>query len=111
MQPPGPGAGCGWPADGCSAGSSRIFAGCWGGADAPLATPDDLVAVLGGAGVSSPGLLERIEDPALDAALDAATDEAASRGVFGAPTLYVGDEMFFGNDRFDFVRASLGVAA
>lgn len=90
---------------------AAIFAGCWGGAGAPLATPDDLVAVLGGAGVSSPGLLERIEDPALDAALNAATDEAASRGVFGAPTLYVGDEMFFGNDRFDFVRASLGVAA
>ena len=48
-----------------------------------------------------------IDDPELDAALDAATDEAAARGVFGAPTMYVGDEMFFGNDRLDFVRASL----
>ena len=56
-------------------------------------------------------LLARIDAPALDAALDAATDEAAARGVFGAPTMYVGDEMFFGNDRFDFVRASLGAAA
>jgi 2-hydroxychromene-2-carboxylate isomerase len=90
---------------------AAVFAACWGGSGAQLATPGDLVAVLNGAGVSSPGLLERIEDPALDAALDAATDEAASRGVFGAPTMYVGDEMFFGNDRFDFVRASLGIAA
>ena len=73
--------------------------------------PDDVVAVLSGAGVSGPDLAARIDDPALDAALDAATDEAAARGVFGAPTMYVGDEMFFGNDRFDFVRASLGVAA
>jgi 2-hydroxychromene-2-carboxylate isomerase len=90
---------------------AAIFAAYWGGSGAALVTPADLVAVLNGAGVSAPGLLERIEDPALDAALDAATDEAASRGVFGAPTMYVGEEMFFGNDRFDFIRASLGVAA
>ncbi len=87
-----------------------IFAAYWG-SGAPLATAADVVAVLNGAGVSAPNLLARIDDPTLDAALDAATDEAASRGVFGAPTMYVGDEMFFGNDRFDFVRASLGVAA
>ncbi|HQP21410.1 MAG TPA: DsbA family protein, partial [Phenylobacterium sp.] len=47
----------------------------------------------------------------LDAALDAATDAAVARGVFGAPTFFVGDEMFFGKDRLDFVRASLGAAA
>jgi len=90
---------------------AAIFAAAWGGSGAPVATAEDLVAVLAGAGVSSPGLLQRIDDPALDAALDAATDEAAARGVFGAPTMYVGDQMFFGNDRFDFIRASLGIAA
>jgi len=67
--------------------------------------------VLRAAGVSAPDLATRIGDPALDAALDEATNEAAARGVFGAPTMYVGEEMFFGNDRFDFVRASLKVAA
>ena len=87
-----------------------IFGAYWG-TGAPLATAADVVAVLRGAGVDAPNLLARIDDPDLDKALDAATDEAASRGVFGAPTMYVGDEMFFGNDRFDFVRASLGVAA
>jgi 2-hydroxychromene-2-carboxylate isomerase len=88
-----------------------IFASYWGGSGAPLVTPADLVAILNGAGVSGPDLAKRIDDPALDVALDAATDEAAARGVFGAPTMYVGDEMFFGNDRFDFIRASLGIAA
>ena len=88
-----------------------IFAAYWGGSGAPLVTPGDLVEVLNGAGVSGAGLLTRIEDPALDAALDDATAAAAARGVFGAPTLYIGDEMFFGNDRFDFIRASLGIAA
>ena len=30
------------------------------------------------------------------------TEDAIARGVFGAPTFFVGDEMFWGNDRFDF---------
>lgn len=39
--------------------------------------------------------------------LKAATEEAERRGAFGAPTMYVGDEMFFGQDRLDFVREAL----
>jgi len=35
------------------------------------------------------------------------TDRAVERGVFGAPTFLVGDEMFWGNDRFDFVEEAL----
>jgi 2-hydroxychromene-2-carboxylate isomerase len=35
------------------------------------------------------------------------TDRAVERGVFGAPTFFVGDEMFWGNDRFDFVEEAL----
>ncbi len=89
---------------------AAIFGAYWG-TGAPLSTPEDVVAVLDGAGVSAPGLASRMDDPELDAALGAATNEAAARGVFGAPTMYVGDEMFFGNDRFEFIRASLGVAA
>jgi 2-hydroxychromene-2-carboxylate isomerase len=42
------------------------------------------------------------------ARLRATTDEAVARGAFGAPTMYVGDEMFFGQDRLDFVREALG---
>jgi 2-hydroxychromene-2-carboxylate isomerase len=36
------------------------------------------------------------------------TEEAVARGVFGAPTLFVGDGMFFGQDRLDMVREALG---
>ncbi|MBW8815206.1 MAG: 2-hydroxychromene-2-carboxylate isomerase [Caulobacterales bacterium] len=90
---------------------AAIFGAYWGRGGAPLSTPGDLVALLAGVGVSGPGLAARIDDPALDAALDEATRAAAERGVFGAPTMYVGDEMFFGNDRMDFVRANLGLAA
>ena len=35
------------------------------------------------------------------------TDEAVERGAFGAPTFFVGDDMFFGNDRLHFVEAAL----
>lgn len=40
-------------------------------------------------------------------ALKAATQQAVERGVFGAPTFFVGDQMFWGQDRFDFVKEAL----
>lgn len=46
-------------------------------------------------------------DDEVKAALRHATEEAVGRGVFGAPTCFVGDEMFFGQDRLDFVEQAL----
>ena len=40
-------------------------------------------------------------------ALKAATQKAVERGVFGAPTFFVGDQMFWGQDRLDFVKEAL----
>ena len=45
--------------------------------------------------------------PEAKAALKAATGEAVGRGVFAAPTFFVGDEMFWGNDRLLFVEEAL----
>jgi 2-hydroxychromene-2-carboxylate isomerase len=39
--------------------------------------------------------------------LKATTQEAVDRGVFGAPTMFVGGQMFWGQDRLDFVREAL----
>lgn len=58
------------------------------------ADPDEVLA-----GASTPEAGE---------ALKAATSEAVERGVFGAPAFFVGDEMFWGNDRLHFVEAALG---
>ena len=44
------------------------------------------------------------------APVKATTDEAVARGVFGAPTSFVGDMMFFGNDRMPLVKAALEAA-
>jgi 2-hydroxychromene-2-carboxylate isomerase len=41
------------------------------------------------------------------AALKSATNEALEQGVFGAPTFFIGDEMFWGNDRLFFVEEAL----
>jgi 2-hydroxychromene-2-carboxylate isomerase len=46
-------------------------------------------------------------DPEVKAKLIDATDQAVKRGVFGAPTMFVGDEMHFGQDRLEFVREAL----
>ena len=43
-------------------------------------------------------------------ALKTASLEAVERGVFGAPAFFVGDEMFWGNDRLHFVEAAIGNA-
>lgn len=40
--------------------------------------------------------------------LKATTEEAVARGAFGAPTFFVGEEMFFGQDRLDWVEDALG---
>ncbi len=40
-------------------------------------------------------------------ALKAATEAAVARGVFGAPTFFVDEQMFWGQDRIDFVREAL----
>jgi 2-hydroxychromene-2-carboxylate isomerase len=39
--------------------------------------------------------------------LRANTDEAIERGVFGAPAFFVGEELFWGNDRLQFVEEAL----
>ena len=69
--------------------------------DAPVST----VAVR--IGVDSEEVLRGAASPGVKQALKVATSEAVERGVFGAPAFFVGDEMFWGNDRLHFVEAAL----
>ena len=72
-----------------------------------LSDPATLGDILTDAGLDTEDYLQAAEKDTVKAALKANTEEAVSRGAFGAPTIFVGDEMFFGNDRFDFVREAL----
>lgn len=42
--------------------------------------------------------------------LKAVTEEAVARGVFGAPTMFVGERMFWGQDRLEWLREALAAA-
>ena len=59
------------------------------------------------AGFDVQGLLALANDPATKEALKSATQSAVERGVFGAPTFFVEKQMFWGQDRLDFVREAL----
>lgn len=52
-------------------------------------------------------LASSANQPEAKQALVDATEEAAKRGAFGAPTCFVGEEMFFGNDRLPFLEQHL----
>jgi len=52
-------------------------------------------------------LLEETQSPEIKQALKENTAEAERRGCFGAPTCIVGEEVFFGKDRLDFVADAL----
>ena len=58
-------------------------------------------AILAGLGVDGGAIVAAAQGDACKAGLRARTDAARSRGIFGAPTFFVGDEMFWGNDRLE----------
>lgn len=58
-------------------------------------------------GLDRDATFARIADQSVKDALKANTEEAISRGAFGAPTFFVGEEIFFGNDRFHFIEGAL----
>ena len=83
-----------------------VFKGLW--IDALNLNDPQLMTGLLTAGGFDPAEIERLsQDPETKAALKATTQEAVERGAFGAPTIYVGDQMFFGQDRMDFLREAL----
>jgi 2-hydroxychromene-2-carboxylate isomerase len=72
-----------------------------------MGDPARVAEVLAAAGLDAAALQQQIGEPAVKDALKATTEEAVRRGVFGAPTCFVGDDMYFGQDRLDFVREAL----
>jgi 2-hydroxychromene-2-carboxylate isomerase len=58
-------------------------------------------AILGGLGVDGAAMIAGAQSEACKAELRARTAVAQARGIFGAPTFLVGDEMFWGNDRLE----------
>ena len=92
--------------------TEAAFALYWqeGGAPKGLEGDDEdapISAVATRMGIDPEELLDGAASPGAKQALKDATSEAVERGVFGAPAFFVGEEMFWGNDRLHFVEAAL----
>lgn len=72
-----------------------------------LNDPATIGAVLHAAGFDPTVMLALTQDAEVKDRLKAATQEAVDRGAFGAPVFFVGTQMFWGQDRLDFVKEAL----
>jgi len=86
--------------------SQAMLAAVWA-EERDLADPDVLLAIARERGVDGPALLVAAEDEAVDSEYRANTRAAIEQGVFGVPTFVIGDELFWGQDRLDFVARAL----
>lgn len=85
---------------------AAIFAAMF---DAPrnLNAADEIAAVLAQAGFDAAEVMALATSQDVKDRLKANTEQAVARGVFGAPTFFVGNQMFWGQDRLEFVDSAL----
>ncbi|MEM7802650.1 MAG: 2-hydroxychromene-2-carboxylate isomerase, partial [Chloroflexota bacterium] len=69
--------------------------------------PEVMAAAFSESGFDGAALIAGTQNPEIKAKLIANTQMAVDRGAFGAPTFYVGNEMFFGKDRLDQVEEEI----
>jgi 2-hydroxychromene-2-carboxylate isomerase len=86
--------------------AGRVLAAVWE-QERNIADEATLTALAGEAGLDSTALLARSKAPDIQARYDAYTQEAIDRQIFGAPTYVYNDELFWGQDRLDFLERAL----
>jgi 2-hydroxychromene-2-carboxylate isomerase len=90
--------------------ANEVFRAMWGESK-KMDDPDVVRGVLKEAGLDADTLLALTQDAGVKEQLLKNTEASVARGTFGAPTFFVGDEIFFGKDRLgevegEVVRAS-----
>jgi len=75
-----------------------------------MGDPAEVAAVLTAAGFDAAQFMAQIGQQAVKDRLKENTSQAVARGVFGAPSFFVGDELFWGQDRLDQVAQALARA-
>ena len=86
-------------AQGKAAGFAKAVMRAYWGEGRDISQPEVVGAVAAAEGLDPAALLAATQEPAIKDALRVNTEEAVKRGAFGAPTFFVGGEMFWGNDR------------
>lgn len=69
--------------------------------DVDIASPEAMTRLVTELGHDGPAAVARAQTQPIKDTLRAHTDEASRRGIFGAPTFFVGEELFWGDDRLE----------
>ncbi len=75
--------------------------------DEDINNPEIVERIVRDAGIDPGEYQQRVSSPEVKQAVFDITDEAVKRGMFGAPTFFVGETLHWGQDRMDFVREAL----
>ncbi|MGM0555250.1 MAG: 2-hydroxychromene-2-carboxylate isomerase [Myxococcota bacterium] len=83
-----------------------LFDACWV-QDRDISQTSEVAVIADSCGLDGEAILADIQHDRLKDELKSLTSEAVDRGAFGAPTFFVGEQMFWGNDRLHFVEEAL----
>lgn len=83
-----------------------VFTAIWANSE-NMGDAETVAKVLTNAGLDAQQIIASTQEPEVKAALIDSTEAAVKRGCFGAPTMFIGDEMFFGQDRMQFIEMAL----
>lgn len=86
--------------------ATAVFEAYWA-REEDISQDDVLLKICSQVGVDGDAFLAGIAQPTIKAQLKANTEEVIARGGFGSPTLFFGDDMYFGNDRLPLLRAAI----
>lgn len=86
-----------------------IFDAMWVRGEA-MGEPGNVMRVIEAAGLPAAEIAAATQDAGVKQALIDATDAAVERGIFGAPTMFLGSDMFFGKDSLDDLEWMLELA-
>lgn len=83
-----------------------VFEAYWG-REEDIADDAVLTRICQQCGIDPAAFHDGIQQPAIKEALKANAEELMRRGGFGSPTMFLGDDMYFGNDRLSLVRSAI----
>jgi 2-hydroxychromene-2-carboxylate isomerase len=83
-----------------------LMRACWA-EERNIDDPGTLAAIAEGCGLDGKALIEQIDSAAVTDAFQANTDQAIARNVFGAPTFVYEGELFWGQDRLEFLEQAV----
>jgi 2-hydroxychromene-2-carboxylate isomerase len=90
--------------------SARVFHAYFG-EDRDISRDDVLAAIVADVGLDPAPYFAAIQSQASKDRIRSNTEECVHRGGFGSPTIFLGDDMYFGNDRLVLLEAALARAA